>query len=105
MQDDPATISEALEALFGGAVTTLIAGVTGRVLYHMMEVKRSTRKMFGKELMWEMPTAVGMALIAESVVIKVGVDGSMKTGAIAAIAFLGPRVIEEMWSKWAGKKE
>jgi len=105
MQTDPSTITETLEALVGGAMTTVIAGISGRLMFHSMEVKNKRRKFLGRELIWEMPVAVGMALIAESLTIKLGLDASMRTGVIAAIAFLGPRVIEELFNKYAGTKE
>jgi len=98
------TIASALDALLGGAVTTLVAGMSGRIMYHTLEVKKKSRKFFGTELLWEIPTAVGMAMIAESLLIYLNVGESVRTGAIAAIAFLGPRVIEDLFAKYAGKK-
>ena len=54
---------ETLNSLFGGTVTTLIGAFTGRLMYHSGEVKLGRRRFFGKELLWEIPVAIGMAII------------------------------------------
>jgi len=58
---------ETLNSLFGGTVTTLIGAFTGRLMYHSGEVKLGRRRFFGKELLWEIPVAIGMAIIGEAV--------------------------------------
>lgn len=59
------SLVELLNAWFGGAATTLIAVLAGRLMWHTNEVRKMRRKFFGKELLWEMPIAVGMAFIGE----------------------------------------
>jgi len=105
MQEEVGTIASTLNALMGGAMATIVAGMSGRLMFHVMEVKKNARKFFGRELLWEIPTAVGMAMIAESLLVYVGTPDSVKTGAIAAIAYLGPRIIEDLFTKYTGKKE
>ena len=63
---------DTINALFGGAVTTLIGAFTGRLMYHSGEVKLGNRRFFGKELLWEIPVAVGMALIGEAAARYIG---------------------------------
>jgi hypothetical protein len=58
---------EMINNLFGGAVTTLIGAFTGRLMYHSGEVKLGRRRFFGKELLWEIPVAVGMAIIGDGI--------------------------------------
>lgn len=52
-----------LQAMFGGAATTLFAAGLGRLVYHGSEVRYGRRPMFGLHLVWEVPTAIAMALV------------------------------------------
>ena len=54
-----------LHSIFGGAAATLIGAFAGRLMWHSAEVRRGHRRFLSKELLWEIPIAVGMALIGE----------------------------------------
>jgi len=58
---DDGSFIETINALFGGAITTLIGAFTGRLMYHSGEVSLGRRRFFGRELLWEVPVAIGMA--------------------------------------------
>lgn len=45
--------------LFGGTVTTLFGALTRRLMWHAGKVRQSKRKFFGKEIVCEIPVAVG----------------------------------------------
>ncbi|WP_234841711.1 phage holin family protein [Sinorhizobium meliloti] len=55
------------------------------------------RKFFGKELLWGMPIAVGMAFIGEALALWLALEQPMATGLIAALAYLGPRGSEVLF--------
>ena len=82
--------------MFGGAATTLIAASLGRLVYHGHEVRQGRRALFGRHLVWEVPTAVAMALVAESVSQYAGLGPQVTTGVVAVLAYLGPRGAREM---------
>lgn len=94
MSEKYRSLIEMLDAFWGGGVTTLFGAVMGRFLYHANEVKAARRKLFGKEVLWELPVAVGMALIGESLAAWLGIDENVRVGLIAALAYLGPRGAE-----------
>ena len=96
---------ETINAVFGGAVTTLIGAVTGRLMWHSGEVKLGRRSFFGKELLWEIPVAVGMALMGEAAARYIGLAQPVSTGFVATLAYLGPRGAETLLSAWLGRKK
>ena len=63
------SLAEMLNSWIGGGLTTIVAALMGRLMWHTNEVRRSRRKFFGKELAWELPLAAGMAIIGEGVAI------------------------------------
>ncbi|MGO4917833.1 phage holin family protein [Pseudogemmobacter sp. W21_MBD1_M6] len=96
---------ETINALFGGAVTTLIGAFTGRLMYHSGEVKLGRRRFFGKELLWEIPVAIGMAVIGEAAANYLGLGQQVSTGLVATLAYLGPRGAEALICSWLGRKK
>ena len=96
---------EMINNFFGGAITTLIGAFTGRLMYHSGEVKLGKRKFFGKELLWEIPVAVGMALIGDAAATYIGLTQPVSTGFVATLAYLGPRGAEAALAAWLGKRK
>lgn len=96
---------ELINNVFGGAITTLIGAFTGRLMYHSGEVKLGKRRFFGKELLWEIPVAVGMALIGDAAANYMGLTQPVSTGFVATLAYLGPRGAEAVLANWLGKKK
>lgn len=96
MSDANTGLIGALQAMFGGAATTLIAASLGRLVYHGHEVRQGRRPLFGRHLVWEVPTAVAMALVAESISQYAGLGPQVTTGVVAVLAYLGPRGAREV---------
>jgi len=96
---------ETLNSLFGGTVTTLIGAFTGRLMYHSGEVKLGRRRFFGKELLWEIPVAIGMAIIGEAVASHFDLGQPVRTGLVATLAYLGPRGAEALMTAWLCRKK
>ena len=95
---------ETLNSLFGGAVTTLIGAFTGRLMYNSGEIKLGRRRFFGKELLWEIPVAIGMAIIGEAVASHFDLGQPVRTGLVATLAYLGPRGAEAVLGAWLCRK-
>lgn len=94
---------ETINNFLGGAATTLIGAGAGRLMYHSAEVKSGKRRFFGKELLWEVPIAIGMGIIGEALSGYFSLDQPMQTGLIAMLAYLGPRFAERTFELWVGR--
>ncbi|CAN7506227.1 phage holin family protein [Pararhizobium sp. LjRoot238] len=99
------SLAEMLNAWIGGGLTTIVAAVMGRLMWHTTEVRRSHRKkFFGKELAWEFPLAAGMAIIGEGVAIWVDAGPLLRPTIVGSLAYLGPRGSEVLFLRWFGAK-
>lgn len=101
---DKQTVADLLQTWFGGAGTTLIGAALGRAMWHISEARKARRKFLGPELIWELPIAVGMALIGDGLAAYLTLGQPTSTGLVAALAYLGPRGAEVLFMKWFGKK-
>ncbi|UWQ30262.1 phage holin family protein [Leisingera sp. M523] len=92
-----------LSSWTGGAATTLIGATVGRLMWHSGEVRKGARRFFGPELLWEIPVAVGMAIIGESIASYLEVGQPVSTGIVAFAAYIGPRGAEVLLTKWLSR--
>ena len=44
---------DVIDAIWGGAVTTMAAALAGRLMWHSTEVRARKRRFFGRELLWD----------------------------------------------------
>lgn len=104
--DSPPTggLIGALQALFGAATTTLLAAGLGRLVYHGNEVRAGRRPLLGRHLVWEVPTAVTMALVAEALASHLGLSPQVTTGVVAVLSYLGPRGAWALAERWLVRK-
>lgn len=98
------SLTELLNAWFGGAFTTLFGAAMGRIMWHSLETRKGRRRFFGRELLWEFPIAIGMALIGEGLSSYLSFSQTTSTGMIAALAYLGPRGAEVLFMRWFGRQ-
>lgn len=86
--------------------TILVAagGILGRLIYHSGEVKMNRRKFFSKELVLEVPIALGMGFIANGVCVYFELTGEINTGAAILAGYLGPKSIDLIFDKVLEKK-
>jgi hypothetical protein len=100
MQDESKSLVEALNTIWGGGLTTLVAAAAGRLAWHGQEVRAGRRSQFGRDLFWELPVAIGMAFVAEGLAAYLDLPQTVTTALAAALAYLGPKgavaVIEHM---------
>lgn len=81
-----------------------LAGVLGRLIYHSGQVQMGKRKFWSKELMLELPVALGMGFIAHGVCKYFGLVPDVETAAAILAGYLGPRGIDVIVTKYIGKK-
>jgi hypothetical protein len=98
------SFNEMIHNLFGGGITTLIGAFAGRLMWHSGEVRMGRRRFFGRELLWEIPVAVGMAMIGDGIATYLGLDQPVSTGLVATLAYLGPRGAEALLAAWLCRK-
>ena len=100
------SLISALDAMFGGAATSMIAAIIGRLAYHASEVRKGRRQRFlGIELLWEAPIAVGMALVGESLSDFFELGHNVSIGVVAVLAYLGPRGAQSLADAWLKRSE
>ncbi len=91
---------DALHKLLGGAGTALVAAVVGRLMWHAVEVRSRRRPAFGLFLVWEVPMAIGMALIGDGAGEYLDLTDSQTVALIAVLSYLGPRGICAALERW-----
>ena len=74
-------------------------------MYHSGEVKLGKRRFFGKELLWEIPVAIGIAIIGEAIASHFDLGQPVRTGLVAMLAYLGPRGAEALMTAWLCRKK
>ena len=94
MSNDPHWLTDIADSIFGGTVTTMAGAFIGRLMWHAREVKAGKRRFLSIELLWDIPVAVGMALIAEGLASYFDLGRPATTGLVAMAAYLGPRGFE-----------
>lgn len=104
MQDKYNSLIELLVAWFGGASTTIIAALAGRLMWHTSQVRKMRRRFFGKKLLLELPIAFGMGLVGDSLSMWLGLERFASIGVIVTVAHLGPRGVEALFMRWFGAK-
>lgn len=96
----PSSLIAWIDAMLGGAATTIIAALTMRLIYHNQEVRRNRRRMFGVELLWEAPIAVGMALMGDALSSHLGLSHSVAIGVVGVMSWLGPVGAQTLLDRW-----
>lgn len=82
--------------LFKAAVA-IAAGVIGRLMYHAREVQALRRPPFSWHLVWELPVAIGMGLVAAGAADHFDLARLPTIALIVGISYLGPPVVEWMF--------
>lgn len=73
-------------------------------MYHAGEVRAKRRPVFSWDLVWELPLAVGMALIGSSLSEYMGWSDEIGVGVIAVLSYFGPRGAGAMLERWIAKR-
>lgn len=95
---------ETIRQSIGGAATALMAAFAGRAMFHAGEVRARRRPVMSPDLFWEVPLAVGMALIGDSLGSYLGLTREVSVGLIAVLSYLGPRGAGAALEKWVSRK-
>lgn len=91
-----------VQQIFQSAIGVWLMAWLGRLLWHVGEVQRGRRRFFSLHLLWELLTAIAIGYFAEGVAVYVGLVGKPAMALIIAVAYLGPRGIEELFVRLYG---
>ncbi len=69
-----------VDAWLGGAGLTLVGAALGRAMYHVQQARKGFRKFLGREIVYELPIALGMALIGEGLASWLNLQQPASTG-------------------------
>ncbi|MCA3245566.1 MAG: phage holin family protein [Azospirillum sp.] len=94
---DPFAWSAEAIAFVKGMAVTFVASLLGRLMFHARAAQRGTRRFWSWHLAWELPVAVGMGLIGDALANWLQLDNGLRAGFIAAVAYLGPHAIDEVF--------
>lgn len=95
----------AMQNAIGGAATALVAAFAGRAMHHANEVRAKRRSVLPKDLIWEVPLAVGMAMIGDALGSYLNLSRDVTVGVIAVLSYLGPRGAGAIFARWAVEKK
>ena len=73
-------------------------------MYHAGEVKAKRRPIFCRDTLWELPTAIGMALAGEGAGNYLGLSDTSTVALIAVLSYLGPRGMGAALERWINRK-
>lgn len=96
---------DAVQKFAGGAGTALISAFVGRLMYHAGEARAGRRPAFGLFLVWEIPMAIGMALIGDGAGEYLELTDSQTVALIAVLSYLGPRGICAALDRWGSNRK
>lgn len=105
MADTQGGLIEVLNSVLPGSISTLLGAVLGRAMWHGNEVRARRRKVFGRELIWEVPTVFGMWLIGLGVGDYLSLTPNGTAAVCAVLAYLGPKGTEAALARWKGGAE
>lgn len=98
-QPEPGLIA-AMQNLIGGAATAIIAAFAGRAMWHAQQVRARRRPVLSVDLLWEVPLAIGMALIGDALGAWLDLSREVGVGLIAVLSYLGPRGAGAIIERW-----
>lgn len=95
---------DGVKKLVAGAGTILLWVALGRVMWHANETRLGRRRFWSKNLLLEIPVAIGMSGVAWGAVEYFGLQSGQAAAIGVVIGWLGPRGVEELAKRlWPAK--
>lgn len=105
MSHDPISDLHALWHVVEGFIAALVAAGLGRLMWHVGQVSKGSRRFWSLELVWEIPLAIGMAVVGRGLAEFLDLSGNIEAALIAILAYLGPRSAEHILTAWLDRKK
>lgn len=99
MPDAPAWLTKMVSGLWA----FMLSAAVGRLMWHTKLVQMGHRKFFSVHLLWEIPTAIGMALIGRGAGEYLQLTENATLAIVAVLSYLGPRGIEALFRQWLNR--
>ena len=89
-------IQQALESAWGMISGFIFTALLARLLWHVRQVKMRQRKLFSVDILWEIPVAILAIIFGAGIADYFGIDGMAAQAIVGAMAWLGPRGVEDI---------
>lgn len=96
-------LSPEVKQILTGLAGVLPTAALGRALAHHQLVRLGHRKVFSKELLWELPTVAFVGIVGGGLATYLDLPLMAGHAVVAMTAYLGPRGIEVLLTKWVDK--
>lgn len=80
----------------------IVAGMTGRLMFHSREAQAGRRRFWGRELPFELFLAIGMGMAGNSLCAYFAIAGAASAGVVSTVAYLGPRALDVLFDRLQG---
>ena len=81
------------QAMWSAAFTVLLAYL-GRIMWHVRQVQKNTRRFLSWHLLWELLTALAIGFVADGIAEYCNIHGRAATALIIVVSYLGPAGVQ-----------
>jgi len=89
-----------LQQMISNFCSALVAAFVGRMAKHVILAQSGQRKLFGWNLLLELPVAIFMGFVGSGLAEWFSLSSHAEVGLIAALSYLGPSAIEVAIIRW-----
>ncbi|MBF0169313.1 MAG: phage holin family protein [Alphaproteobacteria bacterium] len=87
-----------------GMLIALPTAILGRVLAHNHLVRLGRRRLFSRDLIWELPTVVFCAIVGGGVAAYLDLPPLAAHAVVGVTSYFGPRGIEAFILRWIDRR-
>ncbi|MDR3439887.1 phage holin family protein [Telmatospirillum sp.] len=95
----------ALPAWLWAGASLVPCAYLGRLTYHTREVRAGRRRFWSADLILDIPTAAGMALVGYGVTDYLQLSGPASAAMTGVLGYLGPRGVEVLAGWWVRRRQ
>ena len=88
-----------MKQAIGGSIGFMLMALLTRLLWHWRLVQMGHRHFWSRELVWEVPTAIFMGVLAGGIVSHFDLSGSEGYAIAGVCGWLGPRGMEVLLTR------
>lgn len=90
--------------VLGGLGSVFATSAIGRLMWHARLVQKGERAFLSIDLLWELPTAIGMAVIGKGLADWLDLNEWQTLGLVATLSYLGPRGLDSALAVWLTRR-
>lgn len=81
-------------------LAAMVAAMIGRIVRHVQLVQNGLRRIWGIQLVLELPVAIFMGFVGSGLADWLVLSQKSTIGLVAALSYLGPAAIEQLVQRW-----